>query len=392
MKRTEFTGGKYTYVLLDGGTAEIIKYNGNAETLEIPAELDGKRVTRIGNDAFAWCGSLTSVAIPDSVTRIGDSAFALCSILTSVTIPDSVTDIGANPFTSCEALTGFRVSPDHPALAVIDGVLFSKADRRLVSCPKGLDSDAYTIPQGTEIIGVSAFEFCSSLASVAIPGSVTRIGDFAFDACSGLTSIAIPDSVKEIGANPFCWCDALAGLRVSPDHPALAVIGGVLFSKADRRLVSYPAGSASNAYTVPQGIEIIGDFAFSYCGGLTSIAIPGSVTEIGEYAFYGCDGLTSVAIPGSVTRIGDSAFEYCSGLTSVAIPGSVTEIGDSAFYSCTGLTSVAIPDSVTQIGEDAFSNCDWLTLTVGRDSFAKEYCVANGLNYTDPGANDWLTN
>ncbi|MBR2571359.1 MAG: leucine-rich repeat domain-containing protein, partial [Clostridia bacterium] len=353
MKRTEFTGGKYTYVLLDGGTAEIIKYNGNAETLEIPAELDGKRVTRIGNDAFAWCGSLTSVAIPDSVTRIGDSAFALCSSLTSVTIPDSVTDIGANPFTSCEALTGFRVSPDHPALAVIDGVLFSKADRRLVSCPKGLDSDAYTIPQGTEIIGVSAFEFCSSLASVAIPGSVTRIGDsaflgcdgltsiaipdsvteigkyafsfcgslaslaipgsvtrigdFAFDACSGLTSIAIPDSVKEIGANPFCWCDALAGLRVSPDHPALAVIGGVLFSKADRRLVSYPAGSASNAYTVPQGIEIIGDFAFSYCGGLTSIAIPGSVTEIGE---------------------------------------------------------------------DAFSNCDWLTLTVGRDSFAKEYCVA----------------
>jgi len=38
----------------------------------------------------------------------------------------------------------------------------------------------------------------------------------------------------------------------------------------------------------------------------------------------------------------------------------------------------------------AFDDCPNFTLTVGRDSYAKEYCVANGLKYTYPDANDWL--
>ena len=35
-----------------------------------------------------------------------------------------------------------------------------------------------------------------------------------------------------------------------------------------------------------------------------------------------------------VTSIGNSAFYYCSGLTSVTIPASVTSIGRNAFYRC----------------------------------------------------------
>ena len=58
-----------------------------------------------------------------------------------------------------------------------------------------------------------------------------------------------------------------------------------------------------------------------------------------------------------VTSIGESAFEYCSGLTSVTIPNSVMSIGDYAFFDCSGLTSVTIPNSVTNIGEFAFKGC-----------------------------------
>ena len=44
----------------------------------------------------------------------------------------------------------------------------------------------------------------------------------------------------------------------------------------------------------------------------------------------------------SVTSIGDRAFSYCIGLTSVTIPNSVTSIGSDAFYGCTGITQTII--------------------------------------------------
>ena len=101
----------------------------------------------------------------------------------------------------------------------------------------------------------------------------------------------------------------------------------------------------------------IGDYAFFYCTGLTSIVIPASVTSIGFEAFIACTGLTSVDIPNSVTSIGESAFSFCSGLTNIVIPNSVTSIGGAAFYRCIRSSSIEIPNSVTEIGDYAFFEC-----------------------------------
>ena len=62
-------------------------------------------VTRIGDYAFYYCGSLTSITIPEGVTSIGESAFFGCSSLTSITIPSSVTSIGNQAFSWCSSLT-----------------------------------------------------------------------------------------------------------------------------------------------------------------------------------------------------------------------------------------------------------------------------------------------
>ena len=61
-------------------------------------------VTSIGDDAFGFCISLTSVTIPDSVTSIGDWAFSNCSSLASITIPNSVASIGSSAFNRCGSL------------------------------------------------------------------------------------------------------------------------------------------------------------------------------------------------------------------------------------------------------------------------------------------------
>ena len=415
VERETFTSGDYEYALLDDGTVEITGYNGKAEKLTIPNMLNGKKVTSIDNRAFYLCNSLISIIIPDSVEKIS-----------------------VNPFAYCRTLKSIFVSSEHPYFFAIDGVLFRKADSCLISYPKGREYTTYNIPQGITAIESSAFYDCKFLTRVTIPDSLTSIGDCAFSLCDSLTSITIPDSVEQIGTNPFTVCSALKSISVSPEHPYFATIDGVLFRKADKALISYPAGISSSTYTIPQGITAIGDSAFYYCDSLTSVSIPDSVTSIGDNAFYFCESLTSVTIPDSVTAIGDSAFSYCDSLTSVSIPDSVTAIGDEAFYSCSSLTSVnipdsvtsigdrtfyycdsltsvsipdsvtsignrafyycdsltsvSIPDSVTSIGDYAFGDCSNLTLTVPRNSYAAEYAKTNNIPYTYPDANDWLNN
>ena len=91
---------------------------------------------------------------------------------------------------------------------------------------------------------------------------------------------------------------------------------------------------------IQNGVQAIGDCAFSRCTVMTSVMIPDSVTSIGEYAFSGCSGLTSVTIPDGVTSIGGDAFSGCTALTSVTIPGSVTNVGQDAFDNCSSLTDI----------------------------------------------------
>ena len=125
----------------------------------------------------------------------------------------------------------------------------------------------------------------------------------------------------------------------------------------------------TGALTIPSSVTYngttytvtsIGNYAFRYCTGLTSVTIPNSVTSIGDGAFYYCIGLTSVTIPNSVTSIGNYAFYNCSGLTSITIPNSVTPIVDYAFYGCSGLTSFTIGSGVTSIGVRALGDCTGL--------------------------------
>ena len=105
----------------------------------------------------------------------------------------------------------------------------------------------------------------------------------------------------------------------------------------------------------------IGEYAFAYCSGLTSLTLPVGITSIGEFAFSGCSGLTSLTLPAGITSIGEYAFSGCSGLTSLTLPAGITSIGKYAFSGCSRLTSLTLPAGITSIGEFAFSYCSGLT-------------------------------
>ena len=135
--------------------------------------------------------------------------------------------------------------------------------------------------------------------------------------------------------------------------------------------------SGLTSLTLPVGITSIGEFAFSGCSGLTSLTLPAGITSIGEYAFYGCSGLTSLNLPAGITEIGESTFSDCSGLTSLTLPDGITSIGISAFAYCSGLTSLTLPAGITSINYGAFLDCSGLTsltlpagiTSIGDDTF-----------------------
>ena len=161
-------------------------------------------VTSIGDYAFEFCSSLTSVTIPDSVTSIGDSAFCECLSLTSVTIPDSVTSIGSGTFADCSLLS-----------VMIPDSVTSIGSGAFAGC--GLLTSV-TIPDSVTSIGDSAFQYCD-LSSVTIPDSVTSIGYGAFEVCRSLKSVIIGASVRTIGDGAFDTCKNLREVKFTGNAP-----------------------------------------------------------------------------------------------------------------------------------------------------------------------------
>ena len=160
--------------------------------------------------------------------------------------------------------------------------------------------------------------------------------------------------MASIGLEVFAACYSLTSIVVDEGNP---VYDSRNYCNAIIETVTNTLHSGCKTTIIPNSVTSIGDYAFDYCLGLTSVTIPNSVTSIGIGAFSGCSDLTSVTIPNSVKSIKTGAFVYCLGLTSVTIPNSVTSIGGWAFAYCSGLTSVTIPNSVTSIENGAFAYC-----------------------------------
>ena len=204
-------------------SAKVIGYKDDPVEVIIPKfieyENEKYKVTSIGEFAFSYCSSLTSITIPNSVTSIGDSAFCDCCSLTSITIPNSITFIGTWVFSGCNSLTS------------ID------------------------IPNSVTSIGDRAFYQCSRLNSITIPNSVTKIGQYTFKYCSKLTSINIPNSVTSIGYGAFGYIGITLPKRYTEDGKLIAYKG------FERNMTC-----RSFQYEEGKSYEIKGKIECCYCG------------------------------------------------------------------------------------------------------------------------------
>ena len=387
-------------------------------------------ITAISYVAFYGCSGLTSLTIPETVTVIERGAFEKCTGLTSVNIPENVTKIGYEAFCYCSSLNSLTI-PEN-VTEISDDAFYGVRHIVYSGEADGAPWGAYYINGSVEDDFVYADEqhktlnaYIGSGSSVTIPSTVETISDKAFSGCSSITSINIPSSVTSvISGAMFSTCNSLTAINVDSENTTYSSDGGIVFNKDKTTLICYPIGK-TGAYTIPETVTTISEYAFYGCSGLTAITIPNTVTSIESYAFYNCDNLKTliyntnalggyfagntaleiVNIGESVTSVAWCAFQNCTNLQSVTIPNSVTYINSYAFQNCTSLTSIDIPNSVQDIYNYAFSGCSGLTtVSLGNSldyisEFAFQNCTGltsitfpNTLTYINNGAFEGCTN
>ena len=390
-------------------------------------------VTAIGEDCFSDCLSLTDVKIPNTIQEIGDYAFQGCSNLQSVKvqwltplpIDESVFDGVDYETCRLNVLQGYKdayqaadvwknfktigeYSDDLDILMVFEdsnvkALCVSKWDTNgdgEVSYREvnGVDNisgvftghseiTAFTELrsfQSLKVISESAFEGCTSLASLTIPPkvttiganafkdcaslstlnntstAVTTIGSHAFDGCALLPTFTIGAKVTSIGEGAFANCSSLTKFTVSKTNKNYTYNGTsysntrFILSKDKSVVVSYAAG-ATGTCTIPTTVSEILPYAAAGSK-MTSLTL-NSVQAIGRCAFKGCASLTSVTIPEDVRYINDEAFADCQKLYTLIIPTTVTSIGDKAFAGVAKGIRVQVSDETPkEITDGTFSS------------------------------------
>ncbi len=218
--------------------------------------------------------------------------------------------------------------------------------------------------------------------------SVTGIRGMAFYGCSGITSVVIPSRVAYIEADAFWGCTGVTDVYCYANPLMLKsttwVDGGCDDFKAGKATKCHVREPLSWGGYADVNVTFVALEENTFTAdGLTYNITSESPKMVELIGYEGDEPTGSLVIPATVdgyavTSIGDAAFFWCSGLTSLTIPDGVTTIGYMAFSSCSGLTVTTIPASVTSIEADAFSTCnDGHTVT-------DVYC-----SILDPSLLDW---
>ncbi len=276
---------------------------------------EGTQVTVIGTSAFRSCANLTTIELPNTLTTIKGWAFFSCTSIETITIPASVTTLeGGGQFNTCKKLSTVVFRPGSKLTRLDDNIF---------------NNDPLTTIDLTP---------CKELKAIGISSLVN----------DKLTSMVIPASVETIEKNAFGWTSSLTNLRIE-------------------------AGSH---------LKTIGEGAFIQSG-ITSIALPASVVTIGNQAFKGSR-ITTITLPKAVTTLGTETFQDCASLTSITFEGNqIIALPDNFAGNTTNLTTCNIPTTVETIGANAFqkSGIETIALPEGLKSIGARAFSASSITH-----------
>ena len=201
------------------------------------------------------------------------------------------------------------------------------------------------VPEGIQIIGDSAFEYCMEVQEVYLPDTVEQIGKHAFQG-SGIRKIHLPEGLRVIDIYAFSGTPLeyveLPEILQKLGHSAFRYCRMMKKAEFPTHLVEIPHDT------------------FNDCGKLREVTLPKNVEVIGAHAFSGCAALEEMELPESVKRIEEGAFVTCVSLEKIYLPDGLEAVERKVFYRCTNLKELYFPKHVTQFGKGIFSQCSAL--------------------------------
>ncbi len=157
-------------------------------------------VTAIESNAFYCCSNLRDIRLPDALISIGAAAFGNCFALKTFFIPASVTDISLEAvFTHCTSLSAFEAAEDNPAYTTVDGVLFSKDMKTLISYPCSRPAKEYAVPDTVRHLAKCSFFVPQDLKQLRLPEGITIFDNDVLCTYSSPFLLVLPSSVTSIG-------------------------------------------------------------------------------------------------------------------------------------------------------------------------------------------------
>lgn len=125
------------------------------------------------------------------------------------------------------------------------------------------------------------------------------------------------------------------------DSDSFEYDGNAVYTNNKKRLVY--CMSQETSFTIPEGVEIIGEMAFRGKKALKNIIIANSVKEIERDAFYDCDELDNVYVPAGVKMVKSYAFAECDKLKKITFAGTPNKLSRHTFDDCDQLHDIIVP-------------------------------------------------
>lgn len=198
--------GNLNYTAQDGvlytkSMKTLVQYpNGKSgTTFTVPAGVE-----TIEQGAFQENPGLTGVTFPAGLLHLKTRAFSGARKLQTIAIPASVQEVGGQALARCPALTAITVETGNLNYTAQDGVLYTKDMKTLVQYPNGKSGATFTVPNGVETIGPSAF-YSSTLTGVTLPEGMLAIESQAFQS-AGVTAASFPASLTSFTSGCFYGC------------------------------------------------------------------------------------------------------------------------------------------------------------------------------------------